>query len=366
VALDCAGETFVAALQRAWENGDAVAPLDPGLPGPARQAVVAALRPTAIVDRRGDRTVLQGGDRVEAGDALVVATSSTTGRPKGVVLTHDAVRASAIATSTRLAVQPDRDRWLACLPLVHVGGLAVVTRALLTGTPLTVHDQFDPDAVVAAAAAGVTLTALVPVALARIDPYAFRAILVGGQAPPLDRPPHVIATYGATETGSGVVYDGLPLDGVELRIEADGEIAVRAPMLLRCYRDGADPKSADGWYATGDIGRITDGRLHVLGRRDDAIITGGEKVWPAAVERVLSTHVAVAEVAVVGRPDDEWGERVVALVVPRDPAAPPSLEELRATVKEHLPVSAAPRQLDVVEALPRTSSGKVRRERPRS
>ena len=137
-------------------------------------------------------------------------------------------------------------------------------------------------------------------------------------------------------------------------------------MLLRCYRDSTDPKSADGWYATGDVGRIIDGRLHVDGRRDDAIISGGEKVWPAAVERVLSTHVAVAEVAVVGRPDDEWGERVVALVVPRDPAAPPSLEELRAAVKAHLPGSAAPRQLDLVEALPRTPSGKVRRERPRS
>ena len=99
VALDCAGETFVVALRRAWDNGDAVAPLDPRLPGPARAAVVAALRPTAIVDHRGDRTVLQGGDPVEAGDALVVATSSTTGRPKGVVLTHDAVRASAIATT---------------------------------------------------------------------------------------------------------------------------------------------------------------------------------------------------------------------------------------------------------------------------
>ncbi len=138
-------------------------------------------------------------------------------------------------------------------------------------------------------------------------------------------------------------------------------------MLLRCYRDGSDPKSSDGWYATGDMGRIDDeGRLHVDGRRDDAIISGGEKVWPAAVERVLALQPTVAEVAVVGRPDKEWGERVVAVIVPRDPAAPPILEELRAAVKEHLPAYAAPRQLDLVEELPRTASGKVRRERPRS
>src|SRR3546814_4025229 len=134
-----------------------------------------------------------------------------------------------------LRVDPATDRWLACLPFAHIGGLAVVMRALLTGTPWEWHRTFDADAVEHAARAGCTLTSLVPTALARIGPSLFRAILLGGQAPPADRPPHVIATYGMTETGSGVVSDGAPLAGVGVRIGADGEVHLRGPMLLRSY-----------------------------------------------------------------------------------------------------------------------------------
>jgi O-succinylbenzoic acid--CoA ligase len=169
----------------------------------------------------------------------------------------------------------------------------------------------------------------------------------------------VIATYGMTETGSGVAYDGVPLHGVEVRIADDEEIQLRAPMLLRTYRDGTDPRTPDGWVPTGDLGALRDGRLEVHGRRGDRIVTGGEKVWPAVVERVLAAHPAVAEVAVVGRADPEWGQRVVAVVVPSDAAAPPSLEELRDRVKHELPAYAAPRVLELVAALPRTASGKV-------
>jgi O-succinylbenzoic acid--CoA ligase len=277
------------------------------------------------------------------------------------VLTHEAVTASALATSHRLGVDPDTDRWLACLPLSHVGGLSVVTRALLTGTPLTVHDRFDAAATARAAGEGCTLTSLVPTALTRVDPGLFRVILLGGQAPPADRPRRVVATYGMTETGSGIVYDGLPLDGVELRIEPDGEIHVRAPMLLRTYRDGTDPKLPDGWFPTGDVGSLEDGELRVHGRRGDLIITGGENVWPTAVERVLATHPQVAEVSVVGRADPEWGQRVVAVVVPRDRSRPPTLDDLRDWAKQQLPAFAAPTGLDLVTALPRTAIGKVRR-----
>jgi O-succinylbenzoic acid--CoA ligase len=300
-------------------------------------------------------------DPVADGDALVVATSGSSGRPKLAVLTHDAVAASATATSRRLRVDPAEDRWLACLPLAHVGGLGVVTRSLHTGTPLTVHDRFDPAAVQAAPDGGCTLTSLVPAALRRIDPDGFRIILVGGQSPPPDRPSHVLATYGMTETGGGVAYEGVPLDGVEVRIGDDGEILVRGPMLLRAYRDGRDPKTDDGWLPTGDLGALVDGVLVVHGRRGELVISGGENVWPAEVERVLRLHPAVADAAVVGRPDPEWGQRVVAIVVPRDLDRPPTLEELRDHAKAHLPALAAPRELELVADLPRTASGKVRR-----
>lgn len=346
VVLDATDPAFVDDLQQAWDRGDAVLPLDARLPAPARDAVLAAARVE---------------EPVEPGDALVVATSGATGAPKAVVLTHEAVTASAIATSHRLGVDPGADRWLACLPLSHVGGLSVVTRALRTGTPLTVHPGFDAVAVEAAAAAGCTLTSLVPTTLRRVDPALFRAILLGGQAPPPDLPGHVIATYGMTETASGVVYDGIPLDGVEVRIEPDGEIHLRAPMLLRTYRDGTDPKLPGGWFPTGDLGEVRDGQVHVHGRRGDLIITGGENVWPTAVERALASHPGVGEVAVVGRPDPEWGQRVVAAVVPTDVTAPPSLHELREWAKQTLPAFAAPTALEVVASLPRTSSGKVRR-----
>ena len=139
IVLDAVGDPFVTGLRRAWDAGDAVLPLDPRLPGPARASVLAAARPD---------------DPVEAGDALVVATSGTDGEPKLAVLTHDAVLASALATSDRLGVDPDADRWLACLPLAHVGGLSVVTRAIVTGTPCTVHERFDVDGVQAAARRG--------------------------------------------------------------------------------------------------------------------------------------------------------------------------------------------------------------------
>lgn len=348
IVVEARGDAgFVDRLRRAWDDGDAVLPLDPRLPAPARARVLAAARPD---------------EPVADGDALVVATSGTTGEPKAAVLTHDAVAASARATSARLGVDPAADRWLACLPLAHVGGLSVVTRALVTDTPLTVHDGFDADVVAAAARTGATLVSLVPTALRRIDAALFRAVVLGGSAMPADLPPNAVTTYGMTETGSGVVYDGVPLDGVEVRVLA-GEVHVRCPMLMRIYRDGRDPRDAEGWFPTGDAGSWDPGarRLRVDGRIGDVIVTGGEKVWPGAVERVLRAGPRVAEVAVVGRPDPEWGTRVVAVVVARDPARPPDLDTLREAVKAELPAYAAPRELRIVDALPRTGLGKVAR-----
>jgi len=367
VALDLpAGPGFVDALRSAWDAGDAVLPVDPRLPVPSVRRLLAALRPSHIVSSDGTRP-LAGGLPTEPGDALVVATSGTTGVPKGAVHTHRSVTASAVASSERLRVDPAADRWVACLPLAHIGGLSVVTRSLVTGTPCAVLERFEPSAVEAACRAGATLVSLVATALGRMDVSGFRAVLLGGAAPPASLPPTVITTYGTTETGSGVVYDGWPLAGVELRIGdgvlgSEGEVLVRGPFLLRCYRDGTDPRLSRGWYPTGDAGMLAaDGSLTVSGRLSEVIVTGGEKVWPSAVEEILAGHPAVSEVAVWKRADPEWGERVVAWVVPPRGVDPPPLGALRELVAARLAPWSAPRELVVVDRLPRTTGGKVRR-----
>ena len=376
VALDLpGGRGFVDALRAVWDTGDAAAPLDHRLPAPATAALLSALRPTRIVGPDGAITRLPGGAGVEDGDALVVATSGSTGNPRGVVLTHEALAASAVATSRRLGVDPARHVWLSCLPLSHIGGLSVVTRALVTGTGLRVLAGFDADGVEAIGRAGeATHVALVATALRRLDPGAFTTVLLGGSAPPEHLAPNVVTTYGMTETGSGLVYDGVPLEGVSVAIGtgrpgegATGEVLVRGPMLLRIYRDGNDPKVAgpDGagdWLPTGDAGRFDEsGLLQVDGRMAEVVVTGGEKVWPSAVEGVLAGVPGVAEVAVWKRPDPKWGERLVAWVRPASPADPPTLEALRAAVRDRLPPWAAPKELVLVAELPRTPSGKVRR-----
>jgi O-succinylbenzoic acid--CoA ligase len=376
VALDLPGGAgFVDALRAIWDTGDAVAPLDPRLPPVARQAVLAALRPHRLVASDGEIHALNDGRPVEVGDAVVLATSGTSGEPKGVVLTHEALLASAMATSKRLGVDGSADSWLACLPLAHIGGLSVVTRALLTDTPLTVIPSFDAEVVERIGRSGqATLVSLVATALGRLDPSVFKTILLGGSRMPEAQAlaPNVVVTYGMTETGSGVVYDGVPLDDVEVAIDhfgdvgEDGEILLRAPMLMRCYRDGSTgrvmgPDGTSTWLSTGDAGSFTpEGSLLVYGRIADVISTGGEMVWPDAVERVLAEHAGVVDVAVWKRPDPEWGERVVAWVVPGQ-ASPPTLDALKELVANSIGPWAVPKELVVVEDLPRTSSGKVKR-----
>ena len=202
---------FVDALRAVWDTGDAAAPLDPRLPAAARLAMLGALRPTRIVGSDGEQHALPDGIPVDDGDALVVATSGTSGQPRGVVLTHEAVSASALATSERLGVDPERHSWLACLPLAHIGGLAVVTRALVTGTPLTVLPGFEAETVEQVGRSGrATHVSLVATALRRVDPSVFTCVVLGGSKAPDGLPLNVVTTYGMTESGSASIRSVTP------------------------------------------------------------------------------------------------------------------------------------------------------------
>ncbi|HEV8651331.1 MAG TPA: AMP-binding protein [Actinomycetes bacterium] len=362
------------AVMSAWEAGEAVLPLDPGAPGPEVRRLLDAARPTHLVDGDG-RARRPGGRPAEADVAAVVATSGTAGTPKLVELTAAGIRASALAVSAAVGAGPG-DRWLACVPMHGVAGLAIVARGWHTGVPVEVHDRFDV-ALVDGAAADATLVSLVPTMLRRLledgcDLRRFRRVLLGGAAAPAGllaaatgAGVPLTRTYGLTETFGGVAHDGHALAGVELSVAADGEIGVRGEMVLRRYRDDPEATAAalrGGVLHTGDLGRLEpDGRLVVLGRRDDLIVSGGVNVHPVEVEGALSAHPAVADAAVRGLPDPEWGQRVVAFVVPADPDRPPTLDDLRGFALDRVAAAKAPRQLVLVERVPRTSSGKVLR-----
>jgi O-succinylbenzoic acid--CoA ligase len=290
---------------------------------------------------------------------MVIRTSGSTGRPKHVVLSRDAIRASALATHGRLG---GPGRWVLNLPPTYVAGVQVLYRSVLARTDPVILGgraltELDDD---------VDYVSLVPTQLIRLlrdgDATAlkrFRAVLIGGG--PLEprvrreaeqRGIRIVQTYGMSETCGGCVYDGLPLDGAEVRIE-EGRVLLRGPMLFDGYDgepDRTDAALRDGWFHTDDLGHLDEtGRLHVEGRADDVIISGGVKVPARAVARALS---ATAEAEVVGVPDDEWGERVVAIVETREPL---TLAEVRDLVE---PRSWAPRQLVVVRQIPRLSNGK--------
>lgn len=351
-----AGPEFVDHVRAAWDAGDAIFPLDQRLPLSAQRDVIASIQPTVIITADQHRTTVDG-TPVETGDAVVVATSGSTGIPKGVILTHTAVAASAHAVHERLSVVRT-DRWFACLPVAHVGGLSVITRSLITNTRLHVSDRFTPEAYNDAADDGCTLVSLVSTALSRVNPARFRTIVLGGSQPPEDLPSNVVTTYGMTETGSGIAYNGIPLRDVEIKI-VDDEIIIRAPMLFRAYRDGTCPIDSNGWFATGDLGKIdNNGVLRVDGRRGDLIITGGENVWPEQVERALAQDQRIQDVCVAGVSDPEWGQAVTAWVVSNDDIA---LDDIRDVVKQTLPAHCAPKQVIRVGEIPRTALGKPQR-----
>jgi o-succinylbenzoate---CoA ligase len=368
-------------IARVWDAGAALLPIDVRLTHAETDEIVRRAQPTVLLDeagrwRRSGRSGRSEGVPAEGGIVAVIHTSGTAGPAKLVEFDRHAIDAAVASSALALEAGP-HDRWLCCLPVAHVGGLLVVVRAVLLGAPVTVHERFEVETF--ERERDVAFVSVVPTMLVRLldagaDLARFRAILVGGAALPElvrrraeEAGARLVETYGLTETCGGVVYDGRPLPGTSLRLDPlTHGIELIGPTLMRGYR--YDPSAtemaftADGWLRPGDAGRFDDdGRLRVLGRLDDLIDTGGEKVWPQQVEAALATHPAVAEVAVAGRPDPEWGQRVVAFVVPSDPASPPSLRQLRDHVAAAIARFKAPRELILLDALPRTSSDKVRR-----
>ena len=361
IALDMpASKTFVELVQRVWSNGDAVLPIDQRLPQHGKKLLLDAMSPSEIIDASFDSSALPDGRPMQDGEALVIASSGSTGSPKGIIHTHSSVLAGAQASASRLQLTAS-DHWLVCIPVSHVGGFSVISRAMHTGAALSLHPNFDVTAVRQAAENGATHTSLVATALSRIDTSLFKTILLGGSSAPANLPNNVITTYGMTETGGGVVYNGEPLSNVEIKIE-EGEIYLRCPMLTCGYRNDQTLSLKDGWYATGDMGEINNGKLSVHGRKTDMIITGGENVWPSAVEASLSSHPMINQVVVRGTPDTNWGQRVVAYVVLNgslNSSEESLLSDLREHVKHTLPAFCAPQQVIVLDQIPRTSLGKV-------
>jgi O-succinylbenzoic acid--CoA ligase len=360
------------ALSRAlYDGGPAVAVIPRG---PEQAVISGAVRPEQPLER----------DDV----ALVMPTSGSTGRPKGVLLPAAALLASARLTHDRLG---GAGQWLLALPPTHIAGVQVLVRSIVAGEApvvLAVASHFDPVAFAEESRALTgdrRYTALVPTQLGRLLDHGgkvlaalrgYDAILVGGAPVPAelvtrahDEGARVIRSYGMTETAGGCVYDGVPLAGVGVEIRTDGAVELSGPTLAAGYR--LDPAATEaafvrGRFRTFDRGRLDqDGRLVVLGRADDAILTGGVLVDPVAVECVLSTHPAIAAAAVIGRPDREWGERIVAVVVPVASGEAPGLDDVRQWVADRLGAVQAPREVVLAATLPMLPTGKLDRSRVR-
>jgi O-succinylbenzoic acid--CoA ligase len=332
---------------------------------------------------------LRAGEPIDDDVAVVVSTSGTTGVPKGAMLTAAALTASAEATHRRLG---GSGRWLLALPAYHIAGLQVLVRSVIAGTtPVAVSAGFDAaelSAAVASLGPGRRYASLVAAQLDKAlrDPASsaalasLDAVLIGGGPMPVGVAERAFAagvsvmrTYGMSETAGGCVYDGVPLDGVAVRIDGgaetaatsnEGRIVLGGATLAKGYRNpvSPDPFVEPGWFHTDDIGVVDDsGVLRVLGRVDEAISTGGLTVLPQLVEAALATHPAVAESAVFGVADERLGQRVVAAIVLAPGRAAPTLAELRAHVASTLSSTAAPREVHVVNELPRRGIGKVDR-----
>jgi O-succinylbenzoic acid--CoA ligase len=364
------GEDHVVALHACLLAGALVVPVDLRLTGSERPDVDVLVEGDALPVRcAGDRS--DPCDEHDLGAAaILVHTSGTTSAPKPIRLTYGNWLWSALGSAVALGVDPD-ERWLCTLPLSHVGGLSILLRSAIYGTTAIVHERFETERVLDALRQpdGPTVVSLVPTTLARLldaglqDPPALRWALLGGAPLPpallaraADAGVPVAPTYGLTEACSQVATAGVPLFCTRVELEDDGEIVVSGPTVS----PDAGPR-----LHTGDLGAIDpdDGTLRIVGRKADTIVTGGENVAPAEVEAALEAHPDVAEAGVVARPDDTWGEAVVALVRLRDGAQASPLD-LLAHARAHLAGFKVPKDIQiVVDPLPRTASGKlVRRE----
>lgn len=345
------GDDFAVELHTALLSETPVIPLDPRL----------------TREERAQRIVPQ--DLPYADIATVMFTSGTTAAPKPVYLTLRNWEANALGSALALGLDPD-ERWLCTMPLAHVGGLSILLRSTLYATTVVLHERFDTTAVLAElmrAERGITLVSLVPTMFSRLldaglaKPPTLRWVLLGGGPIPsglLARAEGagvpVAWTYGMTEACSQIATFGLPLHGVELRL-VEGEIHVRGPVVA------ASALGEDGWLHTGDLGdHDAEGRLRILGRKSDTIVSGGENIAPAEVEAVLLEHPAVADAGVFSRPDPDWGERVVAHVVLRDGRSA-TAAELQEFVAGRLARFKVPKEIGFSDALPRTNSGKLLR-----
>ena len=380
VAIDLpAGVAHAVALHGAILAGAVVQSLPPRGRGDAPVAPGAfAVDAETLADADAEPSTWAEVDRDSAAPLTRVLSSGTSGEPKPIELTAANHEASARASAVRLGTDPG-DRWLCCLPLNHVGGLTILIRSVIYGTAAVIEDGFDAQRVAALMDSGeVTMASLVPTQLVRLlDSGAPlerpRLLLIGGGPLPLDvleealgRGATVVQTYGLTEACSQVCTlaphearersgsAGRPLEGTEVRI-LDEEILVRGPTVA------PGSIAADGWLHTGDHGRLDEeGYLWVEGRRDDLIVSGGENVRPERVEALLREHPGVADAGVVGAEDREWGQVVVAFVVPT-PGAEISTQDLLDLARSRLAPPEVPKRVEIAEALPRTATGKLRR-----
>jgi len=388
VALALGSEQLIVALHGCLAIGAAGVPIDPRLNDSERAPRLEGVSCT-LFELPSNETASEPADGrpvperpLELTDiATVMYTSGTTAGPKRVELSLSNWLWNALGSALALGFDPD-ERWLCPMPLAHVGGLAVALRSAIYGTTVVLHERFDVERVrdtLLDAAQRVTLVSLVPTMLGRLldaglrEPPTLRRVLLGGGpiAPALlararEAGVAVSPSFGMTETCSQIVTDGVPLLGAELALSDAGELLVRGPSVAHGALAG------DGWLHTGDLARFDDdGRLEIIGRTAETIVTGGENVAPPEVEAVLLEHEAVSDAAVLGRPDPEWGEAVTALIVPRlglvHHAVPGAeldaglAQALRGFCAARLAPFKVPKRFEFVEVLPRSETGKLQR-----